>query len=318
LIFCFEHFAWIGDTIERKLPVSGIFRFKSIDMGLYDRDYTRADFRSQFYGGPHMRMLFPRLTPAVKWLLIINVAVFLPGFLVRPLGDFLETWFSVYPASVGRSLQLWRLISYQFLHDFDGFGHIFWNMLILYFMGSILEPVWGSRKFLVFYLICGAAGGIFYPVLALAGWLSKGPLVGASGAILGVIAACGILFPNLMVYLFGIIPVRLAILALIMGVISVMSVLRPDVIANAGGEAAHLAGAATGVVYVLSESWRAKLKLKLRSGAWEKQMAAQRDLRVEVDRILQKVHDSGIHSLTSKEKRILRKATDLEQRRSDL
>jgi len=284
-------------------------------MGLYDRDYTRADFRAQSHGGPHMRMFFPRLTPAVKWLLIINVAVFLPCFIIQPLGLFIRDWFSVYPVTIGRSLQLWRVISYQFLHDIGGFGHIFWNMLILYFLGSILEPVWGSKKFLVFYLICGAAGGIFYPVLALAGWLSRGPLVGASGAILGVIAACGILFPNLMIYVFGIIPVRLAILAIILGVISVMSVLRPDVIANAGGEAAHLAGAATGVIYVLSESWRAKLKLKLRTGAWEKQMTAQRDLRVEVDRILQKVHDQGIHSLTSREKRILKKATEAEQRR---
>ncbi len=262
-----------------------------------------------------MRMLFPRLTPVVKWLVIINVAVFLPCFIIQSLGLFMLDWFSVYPVSLGRSLQLWRIVSYQFLHDINGFGHIFWNMIILYFMGSILEPVWGSKKFLVFYLICGAAGGVFYPVLALAGWLKVGPLVGASGAILGAIAACGILFPNLMVYLFGIIPVRLAILALILGVISVISVLRPDVIANAGGEAAHLAGAVTGVVYVLSESWRAKLKLKLRSGAWEKQMAGQRELQVEVDRILQKVHDQGIHSLTSKEKRILRKATEAEQRR---
>jgi membrane associated rhomboid family serine protease len=282
-------------------------------MGLYDRDYTRADYRSAFHGAP--RMLFPRLTPAVKWLVIINVAVFLPAFIIRPLGDFLYTWFSVYPTTVGTSLQLWRVVTYQFLHSLTGFGHIFWNMLILYFLGSIVEPVWGSKKFLIFYLVCGAAGGILYPVLAHAGWLSVGPLVGASGAILGVIAASGMLFPNLRVYLFGIFPIKLALLAIVLGVISVMSVLRPDVIANAGGEAAHLAGAATGVVYVLSESWRAKMKLKLRTGSWEKKMAAQRDLQQEVDRILQKVHDRGIHSLSLKEKRILKRATEAEQRR---
>ena len=284
-------------------------------MGLYDRDYTRADYESQPQYAPQMRMFFPRLTPGVKWLLIINVAAFLPCFIVKPLGEFFYAWFSVYPASVGMSLQIWRLVSYQFLHDIYGFGHIFWNMLILYFLGSIIEPHWGTKKFVVFYLICGAMGGVFYPLLALVGWLSVGPLVGASGAILGLIAAGAMLFPNLRVYVLGIFPIKLAFLAIILGVISVMSVLRPDVIENAGGEAAHLAGMVAGVVYVFSESWRDRFKLRMRSGAWERKMTAQRNLQSEVDRILQKVHDSGIHSLSSREKKILKKATDAEQER---
>ena len=287
-------------------------------MGLYDRDYTRSDYESKFRSAPQMRMFFPRLTPTVKWLLIINAAVFVPSFIIKPLGEFLYVWFSVYPARLGMSLQLWRVVTYQFLHSISGFRHIFWNMLILYFLGSIVEPVWGSKKFLVFYLICGAAGGILYPVLAHVGWLSVGPLVGASGAILGVIAAAGMLFPNLRIYIFGIFPIKLAFLAIVLGVISVMSVLRPDVIANAGGEAAHLAGAATGVIYVLSQSWRHKLKLKVRAGQWEKKMAARRNLQLELDRILQKVHDSGIHSLNSREKRILKQATKAEQMRNEL
>lgn len=74
----------------------------------------------------------------------------------------------------------------------------------------------------------------------------------------------------------------------------------------------------TGAIYVLSQSWRAKLRLKIRSGGWEKKMAAQRKLQVEADRILQKVHDSGIQSLTAQEKRTLRKATEAEQRRHRL
>lgn len=280
-------------------------------MGLYDRDYTQESFRQQYRHMPQMRMFFPRLTPAVKWLLIINILVFVPSFIVKPLGEFIIAWFSVYPTSIGMSLQLWRPITYQFVHDINGFGHIFWNMLILYFMGGIVEPVWGSKKFLVFYLICGAAGGILYPILTYIGWLSVGPLVGASGAILGVITASGILFPNLIVYIFGIIPIKLAILSIVLGVISIMSIIRPDVITNAGGEAAHLAGAVTGAIYVLSESWRTKLKLRIRTSAWEKKIDAERVLQVELDRILRKVHESGIHSLTLKEKRILKKPRNL-------
>ncbi len=287
-------------------------------MGLYDRDYTQEGFRSQFRNAPQMRMTFPRLTPMVKRLLIINVAVFAVSFLIRPLRDFFFTWFSVYPATLGMSLQLWRLVTYQFLHDTAGFGHVFWNMLILFFFGPMLERLWGSRKFLIFYLVCGATGGLLYPLLAHAGWLRIGPLVGASGAIFGILAAGAILFPNLKVYMMGIFPIKLMVLAIIMAAISIMTLLRPNVIANAGGEAAHLGGMLAGTIYVLSHSWRAKFKLKIQSGLWEKKTAARHDLQAELDHILQKVHDSGIHSLTSKEKKILKKATEAEKMRNKL
>lgn len=284
-------------------------------MGLYDRDYTQANFRSQFRNAPQMRMGFPQITPMVKQLLIINLVVFAASFIIRPLGEFFFTWFSVYPASLGTSLQFWRVITYQFLHSTSGFGHIFWNMLILFFFGPMLERLWGSRKFLVFYLVCGAAGGVLYPLLALTGWLRVAPLIGASGAILGMLAAGAILFPNMRVLVMFIFPVRLRILAVILALVSILTLLRPDQFANAGGEAAHLAGMAAGAVYVFSQSWRDKLKLKIQSGRRQKKITSERNLQLELDRILQKVHDSGIHSLTQKEKKILRQATEAEQRR---
>jgi membrane associated rhomboid family serine protease len=284
-------------------------------MGLYDRDYTQADFHSQFRNAPQMRMFFPQITPMVKRLLIINVVVFAVSFIIRPLGEFFFTWFSVYPASLGTSLQLWRIITYQFLHSTSGFGHIFWNMLILFFFGPMLERLWGSRKFLIFYLVCGAAGGVLYPLLALVGWLRVAPLIGASGAILGMLTAGAILFPNMRVLVMFIFPVKLRVLAVILALISILTLLRPEQFANAGGEAAHLAGMAAGAIYVLSENWRAKFKLKIQTDRWQKNIATERNLQLELDRILQKVHDSGIHSLTSKEKKILRQATEAEQRR---
>lgn len=286
-------------------------------MGLYDRDYTQADFQSQRHYGPQMRLNFPRLTPVIKWLIIINISVFVLTFLFSRIDIFALRWLSVYPVSIGLSLQIWRLITYQFLHETSGFGHIFWNMLILYFIGALLENHWNSRKFLIFYLICGAAGGILYPILALAGWLEIAPLIGASGAILGILAASAISFPNIRLYVFGVFPIRLSILAIILCLISIFSLLRPDRIANAGGEAAHLAGMAAGAAYVLSGPWRSKLNIKKTAGQrWEKKMTEKRNLQIELDRILDKVHRSGIHSLTSKEKRILKKATKAEQMRN--
>jgi membrane associated rhomboid family serine protease len=261
-------------------------------------------------------MVFPKITPVVKWLLIINVAVFVASVIIRPLGNFLFTSFSVYPATVAMSLQLWRPITYQFLHA--GLWHLFLNMLILFFFGPMLERLWGSRKFLIFYLVCGATGGLLYPLLVLVGWLDIGVLVGASGSILGMLAAGAILFPNLIVYVWGIVPVKLVVLTVILALVSILTLLRPEQFANAGGEAAHLGGMVAGAVYVLSQSWRAKFKLKMQSGRWQRKIADERNLQVELDRILQKVHDSGIHSLTPKEKRILQQATEAERRRNKL
>ena len=163
-------------------------------MGLYDRDYTRADFQSGFRYPPQMRMTFPKITPVVKKLLIINIAVFFIGIIFFPSNilvpglhypiNFLEKWFSVFPYSFGAMLQLWRLITYQFLHG--GIGHILFNMLGLFFLGPTLERHWGGKKFLMFYLGCGAAGGLFYLVLVAFNFLSVGPMIGASGAILGI------------------------------------------------------------------------------------------------------------------------------------
>ena len=283
-------------------------------MGLYDRDYTREDY--QYRHAPQMRMAFPRITPVVKWLVIINVAVFLLSFLIVRLGQVIFYWFSVYPATPGMSFQLWRPVTYQFLHG--GPGHILINMLVLFFFGPVLERLWGSRKFLTFYLVCGAMGGLFYPLLVLVGWLGVGQLVGASGSILGILAAAAILFPNMRVYVWGIFPVKITVLALVLAAISIITLLRPDQYRNAGGQAAHLAGMAAGAIYVLSQSWHTKLKSKIRAGAWEKKMAEQHNFQIEVDRILQKVHKSGIHSLTSKEKKILKKATEGEQTRNRL
>ena len=285
-------------------------------MGLYDRDYTQADFKSHeshFRYAPQMRMSFPKLTPVVKWLLIINIGVLLAAITIKPLGIFIYEWFELDARSLGRALQPWRLITYQFLHDPNWFWHIFMNMLGLFFLGPTLERHWGGKKFLPFYLGCGVAGALFYLLLVSVKFLPGCVMVGASGSILGMLAACAILFPHFVVFIF-IFPVPIRIAAIGFTCIYFLFVITKG--ANAGGNAAHLAGMAAGAAYVFSQSWRDKFKFKLQSGHWEKQMAAQRNLQVELDRILEKVHNSGIQSLNSKEKKILKEATKAEQTRN--
>jgi membrane associated rhomboid family serine protease len=251
----------------------------------------------------------PHITPVVKWLLMINGGVFLLTAMQSPLSNLIFKWFSVFPISTSVIFfQPWRYITYQFLHS--GLGHIFFNMLILFFFGPMFERQWGSKRFIRFYLICGAAGGILYALLVLFGALDPGWLVGASGAIYGLLAAAAVLYPSMKVYVFGIFPIPMAVMALLMVAFSVFGFLGGQ---NAGGEAAHLAGLATGALMIVYQPWMSKRRLKKSDGAWQRKMQMQQNFQSEIDRILDKVHTQGIKSLTRKEKSILKRATEIEQ-----
>jgi membrane associated rhomboid family serine protease len=289
-------------------------------MGLYDRDWTREQDEAHPQDGYQMRFGFPSMTPAVKWLLIINTGIFILEWLASgpetpgtPKVSYFEKIFALYPATTALTLQVWRLITYQFLHG--DFWHIFFNMWMLFFLGPPLERFWGTRKFLFFYLMCGAAGGVFYILLVYIGFLMPLPMVGASGAILGVLTACAILFPHFVVFLLFF-PVSIRAAAIILICLASVTIIFRG--ANAGGEAAHLAGIAAGAIYVFSDKWRTALRMRFKASRWEKHVELERKLRIELDRILKKVHDSGLHSLTTSEKKILKKATKLEQTRKKI
>ncbi len=220
-------------------------------MGIYDRDYNREHTGGLY--GRQMRLSIPPITPVVMRILIINVAVFVAAWVIPRFDQILTEWFSVYPWKIYNVLQVWRLVTYQFLHS--GISHIFINMLVLYFFGPMLERQWGSKKFLIFYLICGAMGGILYQLLVIVHILPAVPLVGASGAIYGVLASVAIMYPRMKIYILGIFPIQMMYLVLILVVISLINIRTGY---NAGGEAAHLAGMAAGAVYVLYKPWRQK------------------------------------------------------------
>jgi len=275
-------------------------------MGLYDRDYTKENYQHRYQYAPQMRIRMPQITPMVKLLLLINLAV----YILQALGanELLMGIFSLYPASLLMALQLWRLVTYQFLHG--GLFHILFNMLCLFFLGSSLERHWGSKRFLKFYLGCGVAGGLFYLLLVLIKFLPALPMIGASGAVLGLLAACAILFPQFVVFIF-LFPVPIRVAAVAFTIIYFVAVVTRS--PTAGGDAAHLAGMAAGAIYVFSGPWRINLRSKFQHNTWQKKITTERSLQVELDRILEKVHDSGIQSLTPKEKKLLKKATEAEQ-----
>ncbi len=281
-------------------------------MGLYDRDYTQDPYGAHYRYAPQMRMSFPSLTPVVKWLLISNIGIYLVCILVQRLGHFIYFWFQLDTTTWIRTLQIWRLVSYQFLHSPHMVGHILFNMLGLYFLGPTLERHWGGRRFLGFYMGCGVAGGLTYIVLSTVGFLDPGYMVGASGALLGLLAACAILFPQFVVFILVFpVPIRIAAIVFAIGYFAFI-VNRMD---NAGGHAAHLGGMIAGAVYIWSQAWRSRAMSQFKQGRRHRHIAKKEELEMEVDRILQKVQESGIHSLSPHEKAVLKRATQAEQHR---
>lgn len=277
-------------------------------MGIYDRDYVRPERGGQQYS---MGGGFGGMPPVVKWLLIINFVVYMVGYLtLDSLGEYFYVYGAVNPISTGNAIQVWRLITYQFLHDPQDIFHLVFNLLVLFFFGPILERQWGSRRFLKFYLAAGAAGGLVYTVLALAHVLEAGPMVGASGAIYGVVAAVAVLYPRMKVLLWGIIPMTMVWLVILVVIVSLMKIAAGS---NTGGEMAHLTGLAVGFLYVKYQPLMNHVRMERHKGAWAKKMEDQLRFQQEVDRILEKVHREGIGSLTAREKQMLQEATRREQ-----
>ena len=273
-------------------------------MSFQDRQYQQNPYggsgqRGGFGGGLTFGM--PRPTPVVKNLLIINIVV----FVVQIVSDgAVESWFYASGHPPVMALQLWRLVTFQFLHA--GVIHLLFNMLGLYFLGPTLERSWGSRHFLVFYLVSGAVGGAAYVISSLLGVFS-GVLVGASGGVLALLVACAILFPQIRVILV-MFPVPIRFAALLFAGLYVLNVLHGG--QNAGGDLCHLGGMATGFLWVYGRSRFARLGQSWRQATYQRRERNDKLQDYEIDRILAKVHEHGIHSLTSREKAALRRATE--------
>lgn len=290
-------------------------------MAFSDRPYYSNDDANASKRSPLGQL---QLWSVNTWIIVLNVAVFVIDAVIwRTTGTTWLTDLGYFSADTAiHGGQVWRFITFQFLHA--GIGHIFFNMLWLYFFGRFIEQYLGSRRYLAFYLLCGIAGPVFYMLFWAMGMIVSGPgvpLVGASAGVFGVIAAMAIVAPNARVMLlFPPIPIRIKTLAYIALGIAAFTVLiyghTPG--ANAGGEAAHLGGAAMGFVLIKRARWLnavANLRLPsparaIRQSAEHRRDARTRSSEEEIDRILRKVHEQGLASLTEKEKRTLRQATE--------
>jgi membrane associated rhomboid family serine protease len=199
--------------------------------------------RSPRFGG----FLSDSLPPGVKWLLLINVGIFVPYFLLQRTSYAQDFWMlALVPEIVIRHFGLWQLVTYLFLHG--SITHILFNMLALYFFGTPLERDWGTRRFLRYYFLCGVGAALCDVFLnALWGhWLVR--TIGASGAIYGLLLAFGVLYPNQTVFLYFLFPLRAKYMVMIVGAIAFLSAA-----ADAGSNVshiAHLGGMAFGFAYL--------------------------------------------------------------------
>jgi membrane associated rhomboid family serine protease len=272
-------------------------------------------FRSS-YGSPRFAFGY-RLTPWVKRLLIANTVVHLVAVIVGR--GFFWHWFGFTPADV--FTRPWGAVTYMFVHG--DLWHLLLNMLILFFFGPPLEDRWGAKGFLRYYLLCGLGGAALSFVFAFGT-----SVVGASAAIYGLMLAFAWYWPDSPIYVWGIFPVKAKYLVGFFFVLTFFSAF----FGAGGGVAhfAHLGGLLAGLVYLKSGGEIGSKLGSLKKAARVERLAivprddseeeersgrrprrgrkagmAEKELLDEVDRILDKISDSGMASLTDEERRLL-------------
>ena len=248
------------------------------------------------------------MTPMVKRILIINISVFVLDLLLMSFFRLrLSLYFGLVPKLIVSELAFFQFFTYMFLHG--NFFHLFWNMFILWMFGSDLEREWGAKEFLFFYLLTGVGAGLLNFLAMLNSMI---PTIGASGAIYGLLAAFGMLFPNRLIYIYFLFPVKAKYFVLFIGFITFTSAFSYS--DSNIAHFAHLGGMLFGYLYIRSNFQLFKFKNFFKRGDpgmtvhWKEDDSE--DLKSEVDRILDKIQQSGFESLTEKERETLKNASD--------
>ncbi len=249
---------------------------------------------------------------AIKGILIVTLVAFVLQLL--PLwGGVITRWGALRPFEALFRGQIWRFGSYALLHSQTDLFHIIFNMLGLWWFGAELEERWGSGRFLRFYIFTALFSGVFSLLFLLQG--TNPQIVGASGAILALLTVYAIYYPDRQVLLFFVLPVKVRYVVIGYAVFSLLWSLQ-----GAGNIAhiTHLGGILAGGFYYLKgevlEALFGKLKMlfQKRESAtlYEFSTHQKRDEDMAVDDILKKISKLGMNSLTSKERKILEKASE--------
>ncbi len=259
------------------------------------------------------------ITKGVTYLLLINVGVFILEYI---WGPELINIFGLTPVLVRKGF-IWQLATYMFLHG--GLFHILFNMFALWMFGSEIERTWGTKEFVKYYFLTGIGAGLFTFLLSFNSYI---PTIGASGAIFGILVAFAIMFPNRLIYLYFIFPVKAKYLVVCFVVIEFLASFQHT--SDGIGHFAHLGGMVIGYLYIKSD-WRMlslfkfskypeyikELRHKWRMRAFNRRREEERKLLERVDQILDKINLVGYDNLTREEKKTLEEASQLLSRQSE-
>jgi membrane associated rhomboid family serine protease len=256
--------------------------------------------RFQFQSDPGQFSYKPALfTDAIKILVSVNFGIFLLQTIARTEGMFFPL-FGLVPKMVWSEFMLWQPFTYLFFHG--SIWHVLINMFVLWMFGSELERLWGKEHFLKFYFVTGVGAGL---VTIIFGLNSMTPIVGASGAVYGVLLAYGLTYPNRTVYLYGIIPIKSLWFVIGIGVIAFMSSF--DNISQIS-HLTHLSGMVIGYLMLkrpvrFNDLWFTirKRTLEYKIKHEEKKVSQHQAIEREIDRILDKINREGFDSLTEEE-----------------
>ena len=245
-------------------------------------------------------------TDAIKILIIINVGLFLLRFVAKSQID-LAGIFGLSPNTVWP--MIWQPITYMFIHG-DLF-HVLINMFVLWMFGSEMESIWGRTQFLRYYFLTGVGSGLVW-LLFNAGQ-SYSVLIGASGAIYGILIAYGMMFPNRTVYLYFMIPIKVKWFVVFLGAVAFLSSFNNNTNIS---HLTHLSGMVIGFVY-LRYYWHwkdfrfsvHKQIEEFRSSINSKRDQKKIEMQNEVDQLLDKINETGYDNLTEEEKDLLYRAS---------
>ncbi len=232
-----------------------------------------------------------RLTPAVKAILIACFAAFVIQHTADQfMGANLLYVFGLVPSAFLTKLYLWQIFTYPFLHA--DVMHLFLNMLMLAFIGGELEAIWGVKRFVRFFFICSVSAGFLYLILQAIFWgggQGQGVMVGASGAIYGLLMAYGVLFSERVLLFMMLFPMKAKHFVWVLALVEFMS----TVFSGRGGlsSAAHLGGMVAGFVSiwggaafrVMSRQWKEKSDARAEAARKEKRRKASQHLKLVIN-----------------------------------
>ena len=252
-------------------------------------------------------------TEAIKILISINFVIYVLQSLAGKEDIFFRL-FGLVPNVFISELMLWQPFTYMFFHapyySSVGISHILLNMLGLWVFGRELEQAWGKNKFLKYYFLTGIGSGLITYLFQIN---SNNPVIGASGAVYGILLAYGISFPNRMLYIWGLIPVRSIWLVVIMGSIAFFGLLvRADGISHV----THISGMFIGYI-LLKKKWQlSDIMFAMRKKAVEFQVQRKEDRTIkkkyinkDIDIILEKIKEVGFSGLSNEEQSKLYEAS---------